>query len=1072
MRRWSVVPLISFLFVSVFSLPLYADGFSNGYPATGIEVIPDEPVYLQTIKVGVKGEAPARPKVVWVQTDTSIWRATYGNTKIETGTYGSGDYALPLKKQTEEILDMTQYAPDSMQDILGNIFLKSHVRELSIAEMVWRLQDNSYEPIGNNPEFNQGEITARVRVFTGHPLVETLKYQYSIRPDGAPKFIAEYYIPMDVKYTGYVVEKKQIRVLENAALKINETKDMKAEVRTLEYTMSDWNDKWFNVSTAAETTWASSNESVAAIDNNGRVTAISEGMTTISATWKKGPYWLKGTATITVGNTPVPDPDPDPNPTEPGVVCTSPSPGRSMTGEDFSPNVSAVIKADSRGSERFNVLDGIPTTESLYGNVWTKNYLHKFGYQQMTGQCTFTVDVTVLPPPPPPDEEPGEPSTVQVQVDKDYSYWIVSYVEIYGIKEAALQNYAFEANGIRIPPSGYTAPYYATAQTHHYEPSSIPSVSVSHSGDPEAAARSAVSVRVRNDTFTFYNQTLMSGTETTGSGSAPSPIPTAPVTGDNTLYSPGHVIPMTKTNRAQQPSAGTMYYVQVSGSEEKNYPIYGINPVTVHTPVVIYPDVSDDRAHNQKTKPAAGRSAVILDRPFSIEMPNSGQHTNYLGYGNSNYLKYIGSKQVRFPFDVFNGSKSVFYPKNTWIEVEKSQETYPFFLPVWVDEGFYDVEFRTIAHNAPSGASHQTNANLDLTHHIAYDTVAVDVIGRIYDFRITDIADYNWETVFRPAKGSSQPIGTAYWVGLSGIDGAPRGITSKYTLPIRPGSHPLYKNVSIKAGYHFKFDLKTKGNMFGREDEIKITPSFYFISAEDGSRTPVDLYYHMSGKSYIKVGSPSDQAARYVILNHRLRNVPVEELTDTALYKYDHEYTFDQVASIGRPQFVNHYINIAAKRKTPVGSLSLLRLPEDLRTLIGPKKNIPAGVELSRVNAAVQKWYGEYSLPADLYAVKTGTNVADYGRTHRGLTDKSPIFLKKGYIVVNFNLETIQEGRVDEPHLQYIYGPLMNQWHQMEGFARSVTDPFGVTYQLQDGDVVLYHANLSSRDDFSPMVTH
>lgn len=763
----------------------------------------------------------------------------------------------------------------------------------------------------------------------------------------------------------------------------------------------------------------------------------------------------------------------EPDEPEPGgVVCTPPSPKGSMAGEDFNPNVSAMIKADSRGSERFDVLDGIPTTESLYGNVWTKDYLHKYGYQEMGGTCTFTVDVKVMPPPPPPGEQAGEPSTVQVQVDKDYSFWTIAQVEVYQIKEAALWNYAFDGNGIRIQPNGYNAPYYATAQTHHYEPSDAPSVSVSHNGDPEAAARNAVSVRVRNDTFTFYNQTLMNGTETTGSGPAPSPIPTAPMTGDNVLYSPGNVVPMSKTNKASQPSTGTIYYTQVSGSAAKDYPIYGINPVTVHTPVVIYPDVSDDKAHNQKTNPAAGRSAIILDRPFTIDMPNSGQHTSYLGYGNRNYLKYIGSKQVRFPFDVYDGSKTQFYPKNTWIEVEKSQESFTFFLPVWVDEGFYDVEFRTIAHNASADASHQTNANLDLTHHIAYDTVPVDAIGRVYDLRITDIADYNWETVFRTAKGSSSPTGTVYWVGQRGIDGAERGIAPRYTLPIRPGSHPLYSNISIKRGYHFKFDLKTKGNMFGLHDQITIKPSFYFISAEDGSRTPVDLYYHRRDRSYVKVGSPNDEVARYVILNERLRNVPMEELQDTALYQYDHDYTFDQVAHIGREQFVSRYVNIAAKNKTPIGSLSLLRLPEGVRTLIGPKTGLPAGVDPGRVNAAVQKWYGEYSLPADLYAVKSGTNVAEYGRTHQGLTDKSPIFLKKGYIVVNFNIETVRNGQMDAPHLQYIDGPLMNQWYQMEGFSRSVQDPSGVTYRLQDGDVVLYDADRSSRDDFSPMVTH
>ncbi|MNN93344.1 hypothetical protein D3C81_2117680 [compost metagenome] len=91
--------------------------------------------------------------------------------------------------------------------------------------------------------------------------------------------------------------------------------------------------------------------------------------------------------------------------------------------------------------------------------------------------------------------------------------------------------------------------------------------------------------------------------------------------------------------------------------------------------------------------------------------------------------------------------------------------------------------------------------------------------------------------------------------------------------------------------------------------------------------------------------------------------------------------------------------------------------------------------------------------------MRTGTNVADYGRTHGGITDRSPIFLKNGYIVVNFNIQTIRNGEVDKPYLQYIHAPLMNQWVQMEGFLRNVNGPNGVSYPLMDGDVVFYDAN-------------
>ncbi|WP_218652861.1 DUF5704 domain-containing protein [Paenibacillus sp. 79R4] len=775
-----------------------------------------------------------------------------------------------------------------------------------------------------------------------------------------------------------------------------------------------------------------------------------------------------------------------PPPPPPGSVdCTDPLPGQSIAGEDLYPNVSAVIKADSRGNERFNVLDGVPTTESLYGNVWSKDYLSKYEYQQMVGKCTFEVNVTVMPSPSAPSEPTPDPNpdhgedagesgtTVQVIVEKEYSYWTIERIKIYQIKESALWNYAFNNGGIRIQPSGYNAPYYSTAQTAGYEPSSVPEdITVNFDADPQAAAESAVYVNVNNDTFIFYNQTLMSGSTTSNHGPTPRPIPIATMTGDNVIYSPNNVIPMSKTNKANEPSSGTIYYEQVNGSDTMNFAIYGINPVTVHTPVVIYPGVSDDKAHNQKTNPALNRSAVILERLFTVQMPNSGQHAKYLGYGNRDYLNYIGSKQIRFPFDVYNEAKTKFYPKNTWIEVEKSEEFFTFYLPVWVDEGFYDVEFQTVAHNAPTGATHETNANLNLSHHIAYAIVPVDVIGRVYDFHVTDIADYNWESVFRTEIGQALSTGVSYWVGLNGIDGVTRGNTERYTLPIRPGSHPVYKNAVIKSGYHFKFDLKTKGNMFGAQDQIRITPTFYFVSAQDGKRTPVDLYYHTGRSSYVRIGSPMDEVERYVVLNERLRNVPDEELTDTALYKYDHEYTFGQVANIGRAQYVQYYKEKMTKQKTIIGRLSLLQLPANVRTLLGPKNGLPVGVDSARASASIQRWYGEYSLPAELFAVEAGTNVAEYGRTHQGLTDKSPIFLKEGYIVVNFNSETIRDGQIDKPYLQYVYAPLMNQWQQMEGFRRKITDPYGRTFTMMDGDIVFYHADQSSRDDFQSMVTH
>lgn len=805
-----------------------------------------------------------------------------------------------------------------------------------------------------------------------------------------------------------------------------------------------------------------------------------------------------------------PDDPPDPGGGGGENECTDPTPtGQAIEMPLTSPDPSAVIKADSRGSERFNVLDGIPTTESLYGNVLAKSYLHKNKFAQYSGKCTFNIEVnreyTLTWDPKktetgpdgkerevPDPQEDTETLTQTHTVEREYSFWTIENLEVYKIDEAKLWNYAFNGGGITISPSGYSPPVFSSSETHGFTPPSPPASIEAPPGsksggkdrpdlsgeDLKSFAEAEVDpVKVKNDTLTFNGSTIMNGSETSQAGPTPSQIPTSPAIGENVLYSPGNVIPTSKTNKAHQPSTGTIYYGLMSGNinggSDQSYPIYGINSITVHTPVVMYASISDDAEHNQKTVPAVGRSALILERPFTVSLPNSGQHQSYLGYGYNNYLKYIGSKQIRFPFDVYGGAnQQQFIPKHTWIEVEKEKESFMFYLPVWVDEGFYEVEMRTIAHNAPAGATGQSKANLDVQHHIAEDRVAVDVIGRLYDLRITDIADYNWESVFRQTAGSALPTGVSYWVGMNGIDGASRGLEQKYTLPVAPGSHPLYNNAAVKTGYHFKFELKTKGNMFGLQDRIRITPSFYFVNSKSGQRQPVDLYYHAGNNRFVKVGSSADQLQRYVVLNDRLRNVPVQELTDTALYKYDHDYTFAQISGISRLKYIENYINKYSMQKTQVGSLSLMELNERIRTFIGPKSGIPAGVDAARANASIQKWYGEYSLPAAVYAVAKGVIPAEYGRTHQGLTDRSPIFLKDGYIVVNFNLETIREGISSQPHLQYIRASLMNQWTQMEGFLRTTQDPYGRSFTVMDGDVLFYEADQSSQDDFRSMVIH
>ncbi|MCG7409152.1 S-layer homology domain-containing protein [Paenibacillus sp. ACRRX] len=67
----------------------------------------------------------------------------------------------------------------------------------------------------------------------------------------------------------------------------------------------------------------------------------------------------------------------------------------------------------------------------------------------------------------------------------------------------------------------------------------------------------------------------------------------------------------------------------------------------------------------------------------------------------------------------------------------------------------------------------------------------------------------------------------------------------------------------------------------------------------------------------------------------------------------------------------------------------------------------------------------------------------------------------------------VPDAQQGQMHLiyKYIHGPLMNQW-QLEGYHNSYTDPYGNRFSLTDGDVVFYHGDMSSRDDFDAQVPH
>ncbi|MBX8945866.1 DUF5704 domain-containing protein [Lysinibacillus sp. K60] len=807
--------------------------------------------------------------------------------------------------------------------------------------------------------------------------------------------------------------------------------------------------------------------------------------------------------------------------------------GGSQTKGLTEPSPSGSISSDSG---EFDVVQGIPSSEYLRADAKSEEYLYEQDFVQRTGNTvfngipvskTFTLTWTTRHKDSDGDYyyvDHSDTETVEVAISgikRPFSYWEIITYNIWKLTHSEFTNYALPNEFLRIDAlTNVTADgkHSDNVEDHVFPPDcpdiTLPSESIDGgssrpsvpdiTGEATAAAEAEIGDNeVENDRAEFKGSVIMDDSRTTTDGPTPSDVPDP---GMIDMSATGLLIDPLKTNYFESPSTGKVFYEPVfsidGSASAKDFP-FDVNPVTVHTPVVIYSRASDDKEHDQRIKPPLrstppnpdqDRHAFILDRPFTVSLPTGGQHRNIPGYGNRDYSKYIKMKQVMFPFDVYTATKQAFYPANTWISVPVDMETVEFFLPVWVPEKQYTIQFRAFAINAlPSGdfGGSEHHANITIPNpafnvppagslsaaHVAIDSIQVDVVGRLYDFHVTDISDYNWKSVFRQGDGVT-PTTNSYWVGLNGIDGAKRGNSNPFVLPVRHGSHPNgFQNVAVKTGYKFKFDMKTKGDMESINDAIRIKPTFYHVTSDGKKRQAVDLYYHDDNNYFVKIGSDKDKTYRTVSLNDTMRNVPKNEITNNALHYYNFADRFnlkETTSQYYETAFARYYAKHMSKEPVQTGPYGWQIQNWKLRTYRGPLANqVPPNtmVPPKEIVTKEQTWYGEYSLPAKLYVVPKNANVQEAGRVGM-LNENHPLFLKDGFIIVNFDIDTINEGDLNNPYLSYYKAHYMSQWTNMEGFKNSFVDGYGNTFNLQEGDVIFYHADQSSLDDFKPSVTH
>lgn len=766
---------------------------------------------------------------------------------------------------------------------------------------------------------------------------------------------------------------------------------------------------------------------------------------------------------------------------------------QSLESEWDEPMPHGMIAADKRGASIYDVEAGIPATDSLYLNVFSKNYLLGYEYENVVGQKEYQVTFsktyhlkwTELENGTDP-QSTSIPVKETVTVRRTYSYWKLVKLEYYKIKQATIENHALPNQKVQLEPKGYQVPKldyqkYNTEKEHIEDPvyqkhitlpsetivgeESCPAVPVENF---DAKAEAVVGkIRVRNDKIVLGKKEISQNNWVKEKTEKPVLYDGSEEIGQDILYDRELVIPKDTANAVYE-TTGTITYEAITRVGNTNpmtltYEVEELNSVTVHTPVVCNARVSDERQWNQMLAPDRTKTALVLDRTFTLHMPTEGEHLQIPGYGLRDYGRYMEERKAKFPFDVYCGKSCI--PAHTWITITDYDTE--FYLPIWVEEGNYSIECRTtsISSQANEGdKKEEDQANLQIDNYVAVCSIPVEISGRLYGFLVTDISNYPlWYPVFRKT-GSLKPSGIRYYVGNKNQDGVRRSDVKPFIIPLLKGSHPWNHQAGITPlGYTFRFQLQSIGEMYGENDYVQITPSFYWIDKEGNSRQEVDLYYGetIEGKKHalVKVGSQFDLCnvkSRY--LGDPYLAVPAEEIeekqrltgmdSNKLLYKTQSMFTF-------------HHILLSEWFRTYVGKKD------------SPTGEIPDIVEEKKAAKSKQKWYGEYYLPSQLYAVPKEFDLVKEEEKHGSFNFREAFWLRDGSIMVQFDIVTIQNGKkhLSYTNLENAKRGYCNMWEK-EGFAYQRQDSDGMLWELEDGDVFLYNANGSAGLDYHWGGTH
>lgn len=341
------------------------------------------------------------------------------------------------------------------------------------------------------------------------------------------------------------------------------------------------------------------------------------------------------------------------------------------------------------------------------------------------------------------------------------------------------------------------------------------------------------------------------------------------------------------------------------------------------------------------------------------------------------------------------------------------------------------------------------------------------------------------------------------------LDGVTRRWDEHNILPMRngengkPGTSNAYSGMGMFwKGTTFAFSVKTIANLSDSDDKIVIKPTLRYYpgtGANPGKEQDVKIFYGDANGSFIPVGSKTDKDNKQTVLlgNPKFDGAWYQGNEFPSRVNDDPGYTLpNHLQDTLRHDNLSE--DVFLNRKTESYTMSSIVLDKNLRIISGDEEELADNInnkrsdsgfktldkeitgvgdkERSEFTNSMQTWYGQYTIPNYLYVTYTKIDIdgngksstfdakrgdsgfdpqddidgdgtitlKDYSLVHP-LSEESSIWLKKGYLVLNFDIETINGG---VEHLLYDGGNAKDggMWKK-EG--QKIT---GIPVEKQDGN--------------------